>query len=175
MSIDLSIFQAIHGLANHSKFIDGLGIFLANYFGYLLIIVAVYLLFKKEKEIRRRIFVFLFFILTAILSRGLVTEIIRFFYHRLRPFNVLNFSPLIKEGAFSFPSGHMTFYFALAMTIFLLNKKWAWIFVGGVVLMGIARIFVGVHWPSDILAGILIAIASYFIVKKILPYKKTAQ
>ncbi len=176
MSFDLYIFQAFHNLANKSNFFDGLIIFLAGYLQYFLIVLAIILLIVKEKDWRRRLHVLSVFLLSAILSRGLITEIIRFFYNRSRPFLALHFTPLIKQDLTgSFPSGHMTFYFVLALSIFLLNKKWGWFFVGSVVLMGLARIAAGVHWPSDILGGILIALLSYFLIKKILPYKnKTA-
>ena len=131
--------------------------------------------FAKEKDWRRQLHILSVFLLSAILSRGLITEIIRFFYHRPRPFLSLNLTPLIHDFSNSFPSGHMTFFFVLALSIFLLNKKWGWFFVAGVILMGLGRIFVGVHWPSDILGGILIALLSYFLIKKILPFKnKTA-
>ena len=172
VSFDSFLFQLISNLTHQNKFLDGLAVFLANYFQYFLIALAVFLLFLKVKDKRRRIFICLFFAFSAILSRGLITEIIRFFYSRPRPFAVFNLSPLINQNPTgSFPSGHMTFYFVLALTVFLLNKKWAWSFIGGVILMGLARIFVGVHWPSDILGGILIALLSYFITRKILKYK----
>jgi undecaprenyl-diphosphatase len=173
-SFDYSLFQLINGLARQNKILDGPAVFLANYFQYFLIVIAFFLVFNKTKDWRRRLFIFSFFALSVILARGLITEIIRFFYSRPRPFVVLNISPLINHDITgSFPSGHMTFYFVLALTIFLLNKKRAWFFVAAVILMGLARIFVGVHWPTDILGGILIAIFSYFFVQKILNYKKS--
>ncbi|MEK7624429.1 MAG: phosphatase PAP2 family protein [Patescibacteria group bacterium] len=171
-SFDYSLFQIINGLARQNKFLDGLAIFLADYFQYLLIILAIFLFFLKEKNWRRLIFVGSVFALSVILARGLITEIFRFFYSRPRPFIFLDFSPLVSQNPTgSFPSGHMTFYFVLALTVFLINKKWGWFFAGSVILMGLARIFVGVHWPSDILGGILIAVISYFLIKKILPCK----
>jgi len=176
MSFDLFIFQAFYGLAHHNKVIDWLIIFFAGYFQYILLALAVYLLFSKIKDWRRKIYILSFFSLSAIISRGLITEIIRFFYHRARPFLALDISPLFNHDlAGSFPSGHMAFYFALALAVFLINRKWAWFFVYSVILMGLARIAAGVHWPSDILGGILIAIGSYFLVKKIiLSQNKTA-
>lgn len=172
-SFDNSLFRVIYSLAHQNKFFDGLIVFLAGYLQYILIVLAIFLLFLKEKDWRRRIFVGSVFALSVILSRGLITEIIRFFYHRSRPFMVLNIPPLINHNASgSFPSGHMVIYFVLALTIFLLSRKWAWFFVGSVILMGLARIFAGVHWPTDILGGILIALFSYFLIKKILHFKK---
>src|SRR3989338_8710440 len=117
MSFDASLFQFIFGLARQNKFFDGLAVFLANYFQYFLLALAIFLVFNKTKDWRRRLFVFLFFALSTILARGLITEIIRFFYSRPRPFVVLDISPLINHDlTASFPSGHMTFYFVLALT-----------------------------------------------------------
>ena len=173
-SFDYSLFQFINGLAHQNKFFDGLIVFLAGYFQYILLVLAIYLLLAKIKDWRRQFYILSVFLLSAIISRGLMTEIIRFFYNRPRPFLALNFAPLIKqELTGSFPSGHMTFYFVLALIIFLINRKWAWFFIASVILMGLARIAAGVHWPSDILGGILIAVFSYFLVKKILPCKNS--
>mgnify|MGYP001573909944 FL=1 len=175
-SLDNLLFQLINGLTRQNKLLDGLIVFLAGYLQYILLALAIFLLLAKVKDWRRQLFIFLFFTLSAILSRGLITEIIRFFYSRPRPFTALNILPLINHDLTgAFPSGHMTLYFVLALSIFLLNRKWAWFFTAAVILMGLARIFVGVHWPTDILGGILIAIISYFLIKKILPFKnKTA-
>ncbi len=174
-SFDNISFRFIYGLAHQNRFLDGLIIFFASYLGYILLALAIFLLLAKIKDWRRRLHVLSIFFLSAILSRGLITEIIRFFYHRLRPFLALNFAPLIRDFSGSFPSGHMTFFFVLALVVFLINRKWGWFFVGSVILMGLARIAVGVHWPSDILGGILIAIFSYFLVKRIFSFNnKTA-
>lgn len=97
-------------------------------------------------------------------------EIIRFFYERQRPFLVLGFQPLadhIQSG--SFPSGHAAFFFALALTVFYFNKLWGWRFLAMAMVISLARIFVGVHWPSDILAGAIIGLGSAFLIKQILP------
>lgn len=149
-------------------------VFFASYLPYILVVIAVYLLFAKEKDWRRRLHIFSVFSLAAILSRGLITEIIRFFYSRPRPFMVLNISPLINHDVSgSFPSGHMTFYFVLALVVFfLLNRKWGLVFTAGVIFMGVARVLAGIHWYSDIAAGLAIATLCYFFVQKILLPKK---
>jgi undecaprenyl-diphosphatase len=176
-SFDQSLFNALYGLAHQNSFFDGLIVFLAGYLQYFLIILAIILLFVKQKDWRRQLHIVSVFLLSAILSRGLITEIIRFLYNRSRPFLAFELTPLINHDLTnSFPSGHMTFYFVLALSIFLLSKKWGWFFVVSVILMGLARIIAGVHWPTDIIGGILIAAACYFLVKKLLPFKnKTAE
>ena len=69
------------------------------------------------------------------------------------------------------PSGHATFAGALAMAVFLLKKKLSIIFIIGALLIGLARIIAGVHWPVDIVAGYLVgalvSVLIYFIYMKI--------
>jgi len=168
MSFDLSVFNFLFSFIGRSRFLDFLGIFFAEYFPYILIILTVFL-FLKEKNWKKRIYFFSLVILSLILSRGIITESIRFFYQRPRPFAVLNINSLLHDSDPSFPSGHSSAYFALAFAVYYINKKWGRWFLFGALLMGIARVFVGVHWPTDILGGIIIAFISVLIIKKILP------
>ena len=58
------------------------------------------------------------------------------------------------ESDFSFPSGHTNAAFAAMVPVFLLgNKKWSWLALVFAVLMGISRIHLMVHYPSDVLGG----------------------
>lgn len=177
MNFDITLFRFINGLSGKLQLLDWLGIFLADYLGYLIILGTIILLFI-EKDWRQRFYFFSLAALSVILSRGIITEVIRFFYYRPRPFLIINTHQLINsDQTGSFPSGHATAYFALAMVAFYfceknreaLSRKWEWWFFGATLLMGIARIFIGVHWPSDILGGALIGIGSTYLIKQILP------
>lgn len=166
--MDQQLFLLIHNLAGKSRLLDFLGIFFAEYFGYFLIILALAAIFSLDGW-KKKMYYLAFFSLTTVLSRGIITETIRFFYHRPRPFLVLDFTPLIEEiNKGAFPSGHAAFYFALALPVFLINKKWGWYFMGGAFLMGLARIFVGVHWPLDILGGFFTAFLSMRLINLLL-------
>lgn len=166
--IDQFFFTAINSLAGKSHLLDFLGIFFAEYFGYFLIIAAIVLIFSLD-DWKRKMHYSAFIILTVILSRGIFTELIRFFYHRPRPFSVLEVTPLIEQvNKGALPSGHAAVYFALALPFFLINRKWGWYMVLAASVMGAARIFVGVHWPLDIIAGAVVAAASFYLVKILL-------
>lgn len=168
MILDIKIFNFIHYLAGKWWLLDWLGVFLAQYLPYLLVAAAAYFLLKEKN--RRRIYAFAIMSLSVILARGIITEIIRFFYHRPRPFSALNFVPLFgAEELTSFPSGHAAAFFALATAIFFLNRRLGKWFLILSFLVGIARIFAGIHWPFDILAGAIIGILSALLVKKALP------
>ena len=169
MLFDTTIFNLIFGLARKSKFLDDLGIFLAKYLPYILVALAIFLILK-QKNWKNQIYVFSLITLSVILSRGIITEVIRFFYHRSRPFEVLGFQPLVQLWhSFAFPSGHVAAFFALAFAVFFISKYWGIWFIIAACLMGLARIFIGIHWPTDIVGGILIAFISVLIVKKLLP------
>ena len=60
------------------------------------------------------------------------------------------------ESDFSFPSGHTNAAFAAMLPLFLFgSKKWSWLALVFAFLMGISRIYLVVHFPSDVLGGII--------------------
>ncbi len=107
---------------------------------------------------------------SGVLARPVITEIIRFIWVRPRPFDVVSNIHLLLPAKVepSFPSGHASFFFALAITIYFYDKKLGkWLF-SIALLMGLARIFVGYHWPSDILGGAVIGVLVAWFVNKTL-------
>lgn len=159
---DKKIFEALFGLTHQNRWLDHLFIFFADYMAYFLILAsAVFILMTADW--RNRWFLFAEMSLAAILSRGIITELIRFFYDRPRPFLALGLEPLFSNDSSSFPSGHATFFFALAAVLFLYNKRaGTWFFLAALI-MGAARVVSGVHWPSDILGGLAVALISVCI------------
>ena len=166
MGIDTLVFQSIHGLAGWSGILDAAGVFFAQYLPYLLGIAIVVFLFRGHSP-KARVRTFLFLALMALLSRGILAESIRFFFPRVRPFDALGFTPLIPGYGASFPSGHAAFFFAMSFAIFAIDRKWGWWFFILSTLNGLARVFVGVHYPLDIIGGFLIALVSYLIISPI--------
>ena len=60
------------------------------------------------------------------------------------------------ESDYSFPSGHTNAAFASMVPLFILgNKRWSWLALLFAFLMGVSRIFLVVHYPSDVLGGII--------------------
>lgn len=165
--IDQKLFLLLNSLTGKSRILDLLMIFLAEYLGYLLFFLVLYLIFSKSTEGKNRYQRFLYTALTLILSRGLFTEIIRFFYYRPRPFLVLNIQPLFNHDvASALPSSHAAIYFALAFSVFyFVDRPWGWKLIAAALAMGFARVVSGVHWPLDILAGILVAFISVWLVR----------
>ena len=90
---------------------------------------------------------------------------------RTRPWlDVAGLVALVQEGdPNSFPSGHTCSSFAAAMAWWKLAPK-QWMRVGGMamaVCMGLSRLYVGVHYPSDVLAGCLIGLACGWLAWKL--------
>lgn len=84
--------------------------------------------------------------------------LIRYFINRKRPFEVLEIVPLIIHGTgCSFPSKHGTSAFAIAFAMLWVHPLMGGIIFILAVLTGISRIMAGVHYPSDILGGMMIA------------------
>jgi undecaprenyl-diphosphatase len=162
--MDLALFNLIRTFVGKSSIVDWVGVLIAQYLPYVMGIAALVFLLKITPW-KARAEALLVAALALLLSRGLLTELIRFFYHaRLRPFVALGFTPLIMESSASFPSGHAAFFFALSAVVFSMNRTWGWWFFALSLLNGIARVYVGVHWPSDIVGGAIIGILSFFVV-----------
>ena len=168
--MDQQIFSWLYNLADKNQLLDWFLMFLAEYLIFILAIAAV-ILILKEKNWRRRAYFAALVIISTILSRGIFTELIQFYYHRLRPFAAMDFEPLIYHAATSsFPSGHMAF-FSVVLAVWLINRRaGVWFFVGSI-LIGLGRVAVGVHWPTDILGGILVGVISFFITYYLLKLK----
>ncbi|MFH1037033.1 MAG: phosphatase PAP2 family protein [Patescibacteria group bacterium] len=171
MNLDYLIFNCINQFAGRNAILDNLGIFFAKYFEYFLIFLLLSLLVKNFKK---------YYLMTirafgaAILSRFVITDIIRWFWYRPRPFVENSVNLLVNHPAeASFPSGHAAFYFALSTAVYLHNKKLGIFFLISTFLITFSRVFVGVHWPSDILAGAIIGIFSGWLANKL--YKRFLQ
>ncbi len=162
-NFNTTVFEWFHQFAGRNFILDDVGIFLAQYLPYLLVLgFLIYAL--KRKEWRLRFLIIAEGVLVIVLSRGIITEVFRFFYHWERPFGALGFTPLIGESGYSFPSGHAAFFFALAMVAVYYNRKLGWWYFAFAILSGLARVFVGVHWPLDILGGAAVGILSGILV-----------
>ena len=67
----------------------------------------------------------------------------------------------------SFPSDHATAAFAIAFAILFFDATAGWIFVAAAVVIAAGRVFVGGHYPTDVLAGALLGIASAVFVVRV--------
>jgi undecaprenyl-diphosphatase len=147
------IFLIINGLAGKSHFLDALGIFFAEKFLYVFALIVVVLWLQKSL----RYYVYLT-IASAFVSRIIIVEAIKRIINHPRPYEVVsNIHQLLadSEHGMSFPSGHTVIFFSFAFGFY--GTKYFWPFLILATLGSLARIFVGVHFPADIAASIIIA------------------
>ncbi|NQU77693.1 phosphatase PAP2 family protein [Candidatus Falkowbacteria bacterium] len=168
--LDLQIFQFLNGLASKNAILDLAGIFLADYLIWLLFFVVIILGLlpptKKGETLSKGNA--LKSIAGALLG-GALAIVIGQFISRPRPFLIDKVNLLISPPltTMSFPSLHTTIAFAFSCTLFLFNKKIGAYYLVAAILIGLSRVYVGVHYPLDILFGALIGCVSALVIKKL--------
>lgn len=153
--IDLFIYLNNSGIES----LDGFWLFITNTTVWIpLFALLLYLIFKAYETPKAKI-VFLYFLGLVALSL-LLMALTKFSVARLRPNNLLEISEMIRilkrPGGYSFYSGHASNSFAIATFAYLvLRKKFSWIWLVFLFpfLFALSRIFVGVHFPSDLIFG----------------------
>ncbi|WP_458407035.1 phosphatase PAP2 family protein [Anaerotignum sp.] len=124
--------------------------------GFIWIAIGIlFLLFGlKNKKWRSRGFLVLFSLAVNFLACNVILKPL---IDRTRPYYVLGYDPIIPPvGDPSFPSGHTAASFAAATAIYAINRKWgiaAYIFAA---VMGFSRLYLGVHFPTDVLGGAIL-------------------
>lgn len=156
--LDISLFHKINVFAGKSGLLDFLGIFLAKYGVYFLALFLMFKWFQKRREDAYRE-VLLLTILVFCFSE-VIGKLAGSLYSRLQPFAVLpEANQLIEKSVGnSFPSDHTILVFSFLLPLFLYTSdKWRSLYLITAVSIALARIFVGVHYPSDILASFVIS------------------
>lgn len=115
-----------------------------SYFWFVVFILIIYIMLLKDK---RKIMLFG----AIVISTFILTSLIKIIVMRERPENAL-----VLETDYSFPSSHAAVMFS---TIALMNKefpKLKWIFLGIALLITFSRVYLGVHYTSDLIFGALL-------------------
>ena len=140
----------------------------------LLVITAAIALFVRWKLMRTMLWQFsslYAFILLGVGVPSLIATLAKRAIGRGRPvhfdeFGLLHFQPNWLDWTFqSLPSGHATTIFALAMVIAFISPRWAYLAFSFALAVGISRVIVGAHYPSDVVAGAILGVLGAYLVR----------
>lgn len=154
------LFLFFHNLAYRSEFLDSMIVFFAVYFPFLVAIgTIIFMLTNRIPPLR---------VLLSSIGAFLLAEIIKNIMRIPRPFEYFeSVQGLFTEAGFAFPSQHTMFFAALAGAVFFVNRKAGYVLFACSVLIGIARVAAGVHYPLDVLGGLLLGLVVAFLVNKV--------
>jgi len=150
------LFELINSLAGRVDSVDDVMEFAATTLIYLVFAASAVL--AGLALYRRRMRAVLEFGLTLALAFAMGT-VLSHLSGQLRPFQSHQVHQLIAHGpGVSLPSDHATAAFAMAFGVFaFLSRRWGAVLAVAALAVGLARIWVGVHYPGDILAAAIIA------------------
>lgn len=100
-------------------------------------------------------------------------KIIHLIYYEPRPFITYQILPLVTMANIaSFPSGHTTTMAIFAFASQYYKHQWNILILILMALVGVSRIYVGVHYPIDIIGGILTGLLSVIVARQIIKFLK---
>jgi len=175
IELDTSFFLFLNSF--NSIFFDKVMWFISGKYEWIpLYVVIIYFIFKKFKK---EGFLILIFIIISISLADLVSvHLFKEVFQRLRPCHYPNINGIVHTvnnycgGKYGFVSSHAANSFAIAtFTTFLFKNKY---FTYGIyfwaIIVSYSRIYLGVHYPFDILGGAILGFVSGFLL--ILAFKK---
>jgi undecaprenyl-diphosphatase len=154
---DYNLFKLINDLAGKLTFFNPIMRFLAADAEYLFYLAVIVYWFIRTLENRRMVAQALTSACVALGMNGIISH----FFYRNRPFMTHPVIQLIKHPAnASFPSDHAAGAFVIAMAIWFFRRKGGrvWLFLAACIAL--SRVWTGVHYPTDVIAGAFIGMIS---------------
>jgi undecaprenyl-diphosphatase len=150
--MNISLFNFFFSLSSY-PFIAGLALFISNIFMYVVIISAIIITFFIKRDN-----VYSLLIVGTGAFSWVVSYVIKNITKIPRPFVELNLTPLFMETGFSFPSSHVTVIAALSVIVWNIDYRLGILFFIFTVLVALSRMIIGVHYPIDVVSGLIIGV-----------------
>jgi len=172
-TLNISIVSFLNHWANSSLYASNIVIFCAVYLGWVLVIGLLFYIYDARNH-WKAFRIPLLFLVSGLLAL-LVVDLVKGIIPITRPFSAIKgILPLFKPGDLAaFPSSHAAFFGGIALYLLLRHRGPGVWYLSLVILMCLARVAAGVHYPLDILAGLAVAGLAGFIVIKFFPGHKT--
>jgi len=135
------------------------------------VVIFLFSIIKKKNLVRNKAV----YLISSSMLALLITTSLKYLVNRPRPFITYPFlQKMIGASSPSFPSGHTSDAFTLAASLSFAFPKWYVVIPSYVwaMLVGYSRMDLGVHYPSDVLASIIIGISSAFVCYKFKEHRK---
>ncbi|PEA06322.1 undecaprenyl-diphosphatase [Bacillus cereus] len=167
--LNIDAFRAINDLGKQYSFLNSTMIFLAEYMVYFLGLIIIAYWFTRSRKNKMMIIQALIAFVTAEIIGKLAGK----FYLNYQPFVVLpDVNKLVNHAVDnSFPSDHTILFFSICFSFWLVRKKTGWLWLVLAFCVAISRIWVGVHYPFDVVTGALVgsisSLFSYWLIPKI--------
>ncbi len=160
---DKALFAWINALAGRAPALDtAMGWIASDYIVPVclgLALVAMWFIGRDAQE-RMRYQIGVFTALTALALSNLVVLISNAYFFRPRPFDGMEDVTLLfyRPTDSSFPSNSAAAAFAIAAVVWRINRRIGAGMFAAAAVYGFSRVYAGVHYPSDIMGGIIIAL-----------------
>lgn len=167
MEVNIHYFRMINDLGKQYPSLNPVFFVIAEYTVYVLALSALIYWFTRKNRNRLMIVCAGFtFLLAEALGKLAGT-----FHYNAQPFAELSDvnQLVVKAVNNSFPSDHTILFFSFCMTYWLFRKKAGFVWMLLAICVGISRMWVGVHYPADVIVGALISIGTALSVYLIVP------